>query len=88
MTRGVIVDAGCKGAEDKDALWLHLYVMLPRATTVADLLMVRQPDLEFLSRGPPADLAARLRAFNSRAEKCRAEAEKLAGELGFARFLH
>ena len=62
--------------------------MLSRATTSDNVLMMRDPGLEFLSRGPPADLAARLRAVWSRAAKCRKEAERLAGELGFARFLH
>ena len=88
MHRGVIIDAGCKDEKKIDDLWLHLYVMLSRATTVDNLLMIRDPGLDFLARGPPADLAARLRAFSSRTEKCRKEAEKLAGELGLARFLH
>ena len=88
MPDGVVVDAGRKDADDLDGLWLHLYVMLSRATTVENLLMIRDPGLEFLSRGPPADLAARLRTFNSRTERCRKEAEQLAGELGFVRFLH
>ena len=88
MKDGVIVDAGCKDASDLDGLWLHLYVMLSRATTSDNLLMIRDPGLEFLSRGPPPDLAARLRAFHARTERCRKEAEKLAQELGLARFLH
>eukprot|EP00959_Pyramimonas_sp_CCMP1952_P259628 5428503-Pyramimonas_sp.AAC.1 len=58
------------------------------ATTVDNLLMMRDPGLDFLARGPPADLPARLRAFSSRIEECRKEAEKLAGELGLAHFLH
>ena len=71
-------------------------LLAPRSTstslvqprTVDNLLMMRDPGLEFLSRGPPADLAARLRAFSSRTEMCGKEAEKLAGELRLARFLH
>ena len=50
--------------------------------------MIRDPGLEFLSRGPPADLAEKLRKFSSRAATCRKEAEKLARELGLDRFLH
>ena len=88
MHRGVIVDAGCKDANDLDALWLHLYVMLSRATTIDNLLMVRDPGLDFLARGPPADLAEKLRKFSSRTETCRKEAGKLAGELCLARSLH
>ena len=88
MHRGVIVDAGCKDEKKMDDLWLHLYVMLSRATTVDNLLMIRDPGLDFLARGPPADLAKRLRAFSSRTEKCRKEAERLAVELDLAGFLH
>ena len=88
MQRGVIVDAGCKDANDLDTLWLHLYVMLSRATTIDNLLMVRDPGLDFLARGPPADLAEKLRKFSSRTATCRKEAEKLARELGLDRFLH
>ena len=88
MPDGVIVDAGYKDADDLDGLWLHLYVMLSRATTSDNLLMIRDPGLKFLSRGPPPDLAARLRAFHARTERCRKEAERLAQELGLARFLH
>ena len=61
---------------------------LEQTPTVHNVLMIRNSGLEFLSRGPPADLAARLRAFSSRTEMCREEAEKLAGELSLARFLH
>ena len=58
MPLGVIIDAGCKDDRteaDRDARWLHLYVMLSRATAARDLLVLRAPDLEFLKRGPPAD---------------------------------
>ena len=88
MHEGVIVDAGYKDDDDMDGLWLHLYVMLSRATTSDNLLMIRDPGLDFLSRGPPADLAARLRTFGTRTERCRKEATKLAHELGLAKFLH
>ena len=67
---------------------LHLYVMLSRATCANDLLLVRAPPDSFLSRGPPADLAARLRTFSARTSSCRVAAERLARELGFAPFLH
>ena len=88
MKNGVIVDAGCKDPNDLDNLWLHLYVMLSRATTSDNLLMIRDPGLDFLARGPPSDLAARLLQFNSRSEKCRRAALKLTKELGFEGFLH
>ena len=78
MQDGVVVDAGSRDAGDRDGLWLYLYVMLSRATTSDNLLMIRDPGMECLSRGPPADLAARLRTFHTRTEGCRKQAEKQA----------
>ena len=71
-----------------DNLWLHLYVMLSRATTSENLLVIRDPGVEFLSRGPPADLAARLRDLAGRTKRCHSAAEKLAHNLGLTEFLH
>ena len=88
MPHGVIIDAGCKEEDDLDSLWLHLYVMLSSATSSSDLLLIRAPPEEFLKRGPPADLAARLRTFTARTEACRRTAERLARKLGLAPFLH
>ena len=88
MPLGVIIDAGCKDEDDLDSLWLHLYVMLSRATCANDLLVIRAPPESFLTRGPPADLAARLRTFSARTEACRVISEKLARKLGLAPFLH
>ena len=88
MPQGVIVDAGCKDPSDMDNLWLHLYVMLSRATTSENLLVIRDPGVEFLSRGPPADLATRLRNFEHRTQTIRREAGTLARGLGLGEFLH
>ena len=88
MTEGVLIDAGCKDDEDMDGLWLHLYVMLSRATSSNNLLLIRAPGEEFLTRGPPPDLAARLRTFSARTQACRETAERLARGLGLAAFLH
>ena len=71
-----------------DALWFHLYAILPRETTSDNLHVIRDPGLECLFRGPPAGLAARLRTLNACAEECRREAQKLARTPGPARFLH
>ena len=67
---------------------LHLYVMLSRATSANDLLVLRAPPMSFLTQGPPADLAARLRTFRARTQACRVAAERLARDLGFTPFLH
>ena len=69
-------------------LWLHLCVMLSRATTAENLHVIRDPGVEFLSRGPPADLATRLRTFETCTRRCRSDAQKLAANLGLAEFLH
>ena len=71
-----------------DNLWLHLYVMLSRATTAENLLVIRDPGVEFLSRGPPADLATRLCTFATRTMSCRIAAQQLASNLGLHAFLH
>ena len=84
----MIVDAGYKDSNDLDNFWLHLYVMLSRATSSDNLLVIRDPGMEFLSRGPPKDLASRLRTFDCVTKRCRRAAEKLAHDLGLTAFLH
>ena len=37
-----------------DNLWLHLYVMLSRATTAENLLVIRDPHQEVPQRRPEA----------------------------------
>ena len=91
LTGGVFIDAGRREdgphPMDEDTWWLHLYVMLSRATDLDDLLVIRGPPAEFLSRGPPADLREHLQAFAHRTQKCREHAERLALDLGLSRFL-
>ena len=72
---------------DEDMWWLHLYVMLSRATLLENLLVLRGPPVEFLLRGPPADLRHRLAVFARRTQACHRRAEELAQELGLAHFL-
>ena len=72
---------------DDNNWWLHLYVMLSRATTLDDLLLLRAPKPEFLLHGPPADLRKQLQKFAVRVDRCRSTATKLAEELGLASFL-
>ena len=73
MLLGVTVDAGCKDPNDMDNLWLHLYVMLSRATTSENLLVIRDPGLDVLAQEQPPDLASRPRIFSAREEHCREE---------------
>lgn len=88
---GIIVDCGRRvgGAHptEDDDWWLHLYVMISRATRLDDLLLLRAPDVSFLLRGPPKIFKDRLALFDKRVKSCRVQAEQLAGSLGLARFL-
>ena len=79
-------EGGAHPKEDED-WWLDLYVMLSRATRLDDLLLLRAPDLGFFAKGPPKTLRQQLAKFARRTEDCRKQAEKIAGELGFAEFL-
>ena len=63
--------------------WLHLYVMLSRATSLDDVLLLRAPESDFLLRGPPADLRARLAVFGRRVKDTRAKAEMLVRSMGY-----
>ena len=61
MRDGVILDCGRQEGgqhpkEDED-WWLGLYVMLPRATRLGDLLLMRAPDLEFFATGASEEFA-------------------------------
>jgi len=90
--KGVIVDcarrdSGQHPLDDGD-WWLHLYVMLSRATSLKDVLLVRAPEASWLLRGPPPNLRQRLRVFRSRVSACHATAETLAWQLDLAGFLH
>lgn len=88
---GVIID--CARREDgphpmdDGTWWLHLYVMLSRATTLDDLLLLRAPGPAFLLQGPPKDLQKALKLFAKRVEQCRLDATALARDLGLQRFL-
>jgi len=84
----VLVDAGFKEQDVEGSFWLHLYVMLSRATSASDLLVLRGPPVDFLKSGPPPDLAAKLRRFDQRVKRCRESALALAHTLGLAPFLH
>ena len=92
MRAGVVIDCGRHETgntrKDDGDWWLDVYVMLSRATRLADLLLLRAPPLSFLSQGLPADIQKRLKAFARRADMCRSRADKLAHELGFNNIFH
>ena len=91
MRKGVIIDAGKReGGQNPtrdDNYWLHMYVMLSRATRLDDILLARAPDVDFLKQGPPSSLARALAMFAKRTDGCRRKAEKLAAELGLGHLL-
>jgi len=89
---GVLIDCarreiGQHPMDDGD-WWLHLYVMLSRATTLEDVLLVRAPKASWLLQGPPASLRQRLGVFRSRVTACHSTAEEVARQLGLEEFLH
>ena len=51
--KGVLADLGCLAGANRDDHWLSVYVMLSRATSLDDLLLLRLPDLSFFDQGPP-----------------------------------
>ena len=73
---------------DEDTWWLHLYVLLSRATTLENLLVIRAPPADFLLRGPPAKLRERLEVFAQRCDACRARAEDIAQDRRGSRWGH
>ena len=77
----------CAHPMEEEDWWLYLYVMLSRATSLDDLLLLRAPDADFLLRGPPADLRVRLAIFARRVRATRTRAEALARSFGFEAFL-
>ena len=89
--QGVVID--CAKRElgthktDLNDYWLHMYVMLSRATSLRNIILLRAPDASFLLQGPPPDLQKRLKMFRSRVATCARKAEASAKELGFHKFL-
>ena len=64
--------------------WLHLYVMLSRATSMEDMLLLRPPPRERLEAGPPRNVKAALERFRKTIDDNRKTAEELARSLGFS----
>ena len=89
--QGVLIDCakreGNERETDPESHWLHMYVMLSRATSLHDILLIRAPDATFLLQGPPRDLKKRLQMFRSRVAKCSKYALSIASQLGFKMFL-
>ena len=71
------------GMSDED-WWLHLYVMLSRATSMEDMLLLRPPPRERLEPGPPRNVKAALERFRKTIDDNRKAAEELARSLGFS----
>ena len=72
---------------DDDDWWLHVYVIVSRATRLDDLILLRAPDVTCLMRGPPKTFRDRLALFDRRVRSCRVLAEQLAVSLWLASFL-
>ena len=66
---GVTIDCGQDTSigrpEDReDNWWLHLYVMLSRATCMDDMLLLRPPTRDVLQKGPPPSVLKALKKFD------------------------
>ena len=75
--------SGKQGASD-DQWWLHLYVMLSRATCMEDMLLLRPPPRELLQRGPPPHIQKALLAFEAKIADSVEAAAALAASMGIA----
>ena len=76
-----LVPAGRQGMKDSD-WWLHLYVMLSRATCMEDMLLLRPPPRSLLEAGPPPDVKRALERFEQRIATSTAAADQLAAKFG------
>ena len=72
---------GYMGLTDAD-WWLHLYVMLSRATCMEDMLLLRPPPRKLLEGGPPSSVRAALASFEQKTADSTAAAELLAKAMG------
>ena len=69
-----------KPEEREETWWLHLYVMLSRATCMEDMLLLRPPPREVLQKGPPPSVLKALQKFDERMATETREIEALALE--------
>ena len=76
-------ESGKQGAND-DQWWLHLYVMLSRATCMEDMLLLRPPPRALLERGPPPHIQKALSAFEAKIADSVEAAAALAASMGIA----
>ena len=67
----------------EDEWWLHLYVLLSRATCMEDMLLLRPPPRELLERGPPKAVRAALEHFDEVKRDSVSAAEALVVSMGF-----
>ena len=84
---GVTIDCarlppvGKTGMQDAD-WWLHLYVMLSRATCMENMLLLRPPPRELLEAGPPPSVKRALERFGERIAASVQAATELADGFG------
>ena len=66
---GTVVHGLRADKPDEDNFWLAFYVMLSRATAIANLIIINSPTREFLERGPPERLRAALAKLLTRVRR-------------------
>ena len=84
FSRGVVADLRRAGGMTDDIWWLNLYVMLSRATSLDNLILVGLSDKvkELLEAGPPAYIRKELRALQQKAARTQKLAERAAQDIG------
>ena len=83
---GVVADLRRQGGMTDDIWWLNLYVMLSRATSLSNLLLLGLSDKvkELLEEGPPRYVRKKIQELQRKATSTQMRAEVEAKKLGFA----
>ncbi len=89
LRAGVTIDCarveprGRQGTQDEE-WWLHLYVLLSRATRMEDMLLLRPPPRALLEGGPPASVKQALDRLEQQIQESTEAAALLAASMGMA----
>ena len=65
-----------------DEWWLHVYVMLSRATCMEDMLLLRPPPREKRECGPPKSVRLALQRVEALIEESTEAAARVAASIG------
>ena len=82
----MVVDLRRAGGMEDDIWWLNVYVMLSRATSLKNLLLVGlTPRIKaLLEEGPPAYIRKNIKTLQEKAARTAERAKQLANDMGLA----